>query len=161
MRPSESASPSTKVSSSQLWKTTKIFCRPSCRARKPLAKNVEFFDTAQEALKHGYRPCKACKPMEPEHTTPDYINQLIRKIHKEPYNKIKDQDLRDMNLHPSKVRRWFKANHNITFQAYQRLIRINLGYQQIQKGDTVTNTAFDNGFESLSGFNDGYKKIFW
>jgi len=141
-------------------KSTKIFCRPSCRARKPLAKNVVFYETAEEALKHGYRPCKICRPMEPEGNTPDYIKDLIKLIHKEPYNKIKDWDLKEMGLEPSHIRRWFKANHNMTFQAYQRMIRINSGYHQIQGGESVINAAFDNGFESLSGFNDGYKKIF-
>ena len=36
-------------------KTTGIFCRPSCRARKPNAENVIFYDTAQEALQIGYK----------------------------------------------------------------------------------------------------------
>ena len=39
-------------------KTTGIFCRPSCRARKPKSENVIFYDTTQEALQNGYRPCK-------------------------------------------------------------------------------------------------------
>ena len=43
-------------------KTTKIFCLPSCRARKPLQKNVIFYDTKNEAIKNGFRACKICKP---------------------------------------------------------------------------------------------------
>lgn len=46
-------------------KTTGIFCRPTCSARKPLQKNVEFFPMAKVALSAGYRPCKRCKPMGP------------------------------------------------------------------------------------------------
>jgi AraC family transcriptional regulator of adaptative response/methylated-DNA-[protein]-cysteine methyltransferase len=45
-------------------KTTGIFCRPSCRARKPKQENVIFYDTAREALQNGFRPCKICHPME-------------------------------------------------------------------------------------------------
>jgi AraC family transcriptional regulator, regulatory protein of adaptative response / methylated-DNA-[protein]-cysteine methyltransferase len=141
-------------------RTTGIFCRPSCRARKPLAKNVTFYDDAQEALKHGYRPCKICRPMGQEGLTPTPILDLIRSIHDEPYRKISDTDLRQMGLEPNRIRRWFKANHNLTFHGYQRLIRINSAFRQIQEGATVTNAAFDSGFESLSGFNDGYKAIF-
>ena len=37
-------------------RTTKIFCRPTCPARKPFPSNVEFFQTAQAALSAGYRP---------------------------------------------------------------------------------------------------------
>ena len=39
-------------------RTTGIFCKPSCPARKPLPKNVQYFATAREALFAGYRPCK-------------------------------------------------------------------------------------------------------
>src|SRR5213593_2779841 len=45
-------------------RTTGIFCRPSCPARKPLPRNREYFVTAKEALFAGYRPCKRCRPME-------------------------------------------------------------------------------------------------
>ena len=141
-------------------KTTKIFCRPSCRARKPLAKNVVFYQNSEEALKHGYRPCKVCRPMELEEENPRYIQQLIEELQDNPYGKIKDRDLKQRGLEPSHIRRWFKEHHNMTFHAYQRLIRINTGYDQIQKGESVTNTAFNSGYESLSGFNDGFKSIF-
>jgi len=43
-------------------KTTKIFCLPSCSAKKPKRENVTFYDTKKEALKNGYRACKICKP---------------------------------------------------------------------------------------------------
>src|SRR4051812_31844680 len=91
-------------------KSTKIFCRPSCRARKPLSKNVIFYTNAEEALKYGYRPCKICKPMEIEGITPEYIQKLIENLHREPYQKIKDYHLRKLDLEPSHIRRWFKKN---------------------------------------------------
>jgi methylated-DNA-[protein]-cysteine S-methyltransferase len=43
-------------------KTTGIYCKPSCSARKPNRENVIFYDTKNEATENGYRPCKACKP---------------------------------------------------------------------------------------------------
>lgn len=42
-------------------KTTKIICRPGCPAKVPLEKNIMFFDTIEEAIEKGYRPCKRCK----------------------------------------------------------------------------------------------------
>lgn len=39
-------------------KTTGVYCRPSSSARQPLRKNVEFFDTPQQAEAAGYRPNK-------------------------------------------------------------------------------------------------------
>src|SRR3954468_11141656 len=43
-------------------RTTGIFCRPVCRARPPRRENVEFFASASEAVRQGYRACKLCRP---------------------------------------------------------------------------------------------------
>jgi AraC family transcriptional regulator of adaptative response/methylated-DNA-[protein]-cysteine methyltransferase len=45
-------------------RSTHIYCRPSCPARRPLRQNVIFFRTQQEAEKAGFRPCRRCKPNE-------------------------------------------------------------------------------------------------
>jgi AraC family transcriptional regulator of adaptative response/methylated-DNA-[protein]-cysteine methyltransferase len=45
-------------------RSTRIYCRPSCPARRPLRRNVVFFRTRQEAEKQGYRPCLRCRPDE-------------------------------------------------------------------------------------------------
>jgi len=58
-------------------RTTGIFCRPGCTARTPKRGNVEFFSTTQEALTHGYRPCKVCRPMEPLGSAPNWIEELL------------------------------------------------------------------------------------
>ena len=43
-------------------RTTKIYCRPVCRARLPLAKNIELYPSAAAAECAGYRPCLRCRP---------------------------------------------------------------------------------------------------
>jgi AraC family transcriptional regulator of adaptative response / methylphosphotriester-DNA alkyltransferase methyltransferase len=43
-------------------RTTKIVCRPTCRARIPHASNVTFYPSLEAALHAGFRPCKRCKP---------------------------------------------------------------------------------------------------
>src|SRR5256712_7054899 len=45
-------------------RSTHIYCRPSCPARRPLRRNVIFFRTREEAEKQGYRPCRRCRPNE-------------------------------------------------------------------------------------------------
>ena len=42
--------------------TTKIYCRPSCPVRPPLAKNMRFLPTAAAAQQAGFRACKRCRP---------------------------------------------------------------------------------------------------
>lgn len=51
-----------------LVKTTKIFCRNTCKVRMPLEKNVEYSDSAQQALNQGYRPCLRCRPDSAPHS---------------------------------------------------------------------------------------------
>ena len=41
-------------------KSTKIVCNPGCSSKIPLEKNMVFFNTLDEALEAGYRPCKIC-----------------------------------------------------------------------------------------------------
>lgn len=141
-------------------KTTGIFCRPHCTARKPKPENVEFFTSNKEALQNGYRPCKICKPLEPAGNTPRYIRLILDVLRKNPYLKLKDQDLREQGVEPTQIRRWFQKHHGMTFHAYQRLLRINQAYRQISNGDSVTSSVFDSGYESLSGFSDQYTSIF-
>ncbi|MTI22114.1 methylated-DNA--[protein]-cysteine S-methyltransferase [Fulvivirga sp. RKSG066] len=141
-------------------KTTNIFCRPICTARKPKPENVRFFESVQEAMQHGFRPCKVCKPLEPLEATPKAYEQIIKELTQKPYLRLKDQDLRVRGIDPATIRRWFKKHHNITFHAFQRMLRLNNAYRQISNGEKVTATAYDSGFESLSGFGESYQSIF-
>jgi len=139
-------------------KTTNIFCRPTCTARKPKRENVEFFGSAGDALLHGYRPCKVCKPMEYKGTPPDWLKPLLDEINNAPLLKIRDSDLRKRGLDPNRVRYWFKKHHDMTFQGYLRALRIGQAFGRIKQGDKVVETAFDSGYQSLSGFADSFKK---
>ena len=140
-------------------KTTGIFCRPVCPARKPKPENVVFYKDSQEAILHGYRPCQVCKPMEHAGLTPHYINSLIDELRNNPELRLKDHDLRERGLEPSQLRRWFKKNHKMSFQAFQRMLRINNAFSRIITGESVTSTAFDSGYQSLSGFNERFQSI--
>ncbi len=141
-------------------KTTGIFCHPSCRARIPKAENVIFYDSIEEALQHGYRPCKVCKPLEKIGETPEYVKKIIAELQKKPHQKISDAQLKLKGIEPHTIRRWFKKNYNITFHAFQRMLRINYAFNTIKAGKSITYSAFDSGYESLSGFNESYRSIF-
>ncbi|MBA3897169.1 MAG: bifunctional transcriptional activator/DNA repair enzyme protein Ada, partial [Sphingomonadaceae bacterium] len=45
-------------------RTTGIYCKPSCPARRPLRQNVQFFADNAAARAAGYRACLRCKPDE-------------------------------------------------------------------------------------------------
>ena len=140
-------------------KTTGIFCIATCRARKPKQVNVEFFTDYKDALLYGYRPCKVCRPTEHAQTPPEQVGEAIQLVNSNPKQKISDQQLREHGISPEVVRRWFKQNYGLTFHAFQRMFRINYAYQELQKGSSATDTAFEVGYESLSGFGYTFKKV--
>ena len=141
-------------------RTTGIFCRPTCAARTPKASNVEFYPAPREALLAGYRPCKRCTPMEPAGAAPVWLDELLAAIENEPTRRFKDADLCAMGLEPARVRRWFKRHHGMTFQAYQRARRLGAALGQLRQGADLTATAYDHGYESLSGFRDAFRDLF-
>lgn len=60
-------------------KTTGVFCRPTCPARKPKFENYEFYQTAQAALLASFRPCKRCRPLShPNQVLPSPIKQPVQ-----------------------------------------------------------------------------------
>ncbi|MDH4069862.1 MAG: helix-turn-helix domain-containing protein, partial [Ignavibacteria bacterium] len=141
-------------------RTTGIFCRPTCPARKPEAGNVEFFPTPHEALLSGYRPCRRCRPLEPPGTTPAWIRSLISRIDAQPGERVRDDDLRALGLEPARVRRWFKQELGVTFQGYQRAVRLGSAMGRLKLGENLSQVAFDHGYESLSGFRDAFQRLF-
>jgi len=140
-------------------KTTGIFCRSSCTARKPKEQNVEYYSSCTEALSYGYRPCKICRPLEPLGETPGWIKDLLVEVAQTENIRLKDYELRERGIEPAKLRRWFKKHHGMTFQAYLRALRLNQAIGQIKHGTSVTELAFDSGYDSLSGFSDAFKKL--
>lgn len=140
-------------------KTTGIFCLPTCTARNPKLENVEFYTEAKELLQNGYRPCKICKPTEHAHQPPADVLEAMQMVKARPAEKLRDYELRQRGLSPEKIRRWFKKHHGVTFQAYQRMVRINSAFQSLKKGKSVTTSAYDAGYESLSGFAYTFKKM--
>lgn len=140
-------------------KTTGIFCRPTCSARKPKAENVEFFAHAKEALTNGYRACKVCRPMNTLEEAPEWLLPLLRKVEAQPDKKWKDYELTQMGFSPSRIRRYFNKTQGITFQAYLRMSRINGAFLKIKEGQTVTQSAFEQGYDSLSGFSETFKNL--
>jgi AraC family transcriptional regulator of adaptative response/methylated-DNA-[protein]-cysteine methyltransferase len=140
-------------------KTTGIFCISTCRARKPKFENIEFFTHSKEALQNGYRPCKICKPTDHAFEPPEDVSSALDLLKQSGEQKVRDQDLRERGLSPESIRRWFQKHHGITFQAYQRMLRINSAFQELQNGKSVTSTAFESGYDSLSGFGYTFKTL--
>src|SRR3982751_3208968 len=46
-------------------RTTGVYCRPSCPARRARRENVAFHLSPKDAERAGFRACKRCKPNDP------------------------------------------------------------------------------------------------
>jgi AraC family transcriptional regulator of adaptative response/methylated-DNA-[protein]-cysteine methyltransferase len=141
-------------------RTTGIFCRPTCSAKKPQPQNVEFFATASDALLGGYRPCLRCQPMDPAKPAPALIQRLRAEVEKAPGGRITDKELRDLAIDPSTARRQFKRHYGMTFQAYHRARRMGLALREVRNGARVDDAQSESGFESASGFREAFVRIF-
>src|SRR5919204_1177324 len=128
-------------------RTTGIFCRSTCRAKKPKPENVEFAGSIQEALHRGYRPCRVCDPMATTAGAPNWLAPLLHEINKRPYVRLRDGDLRVRGLDPVQVRRTFKRSFGLTFQAYQRACRLGTAMKALHDGSQTLDAGLDVGFE--------------
>jgi AraC family transcriptional regulator, regulatory protein of adaptative response / methylated-DNA-[protein]-cysteine methyltransferase len=140
-------------------RTTGIFCRPTCPARKPRPKNVEYFATAREAVVAGYRPCKRCRPMELDEQ-PEWARRLMDDVEREPSARITDGDLAARGVDPATVRRYFRRHFGMTFQAYARARRLVGALHQIREGKPLDSAVFESGYDSHSGFHDAFVRTF-
>src|SRR5437762_59293 len=118
-------------------RTTGIFCRPTCSAKKPARENVDFFSTSSDAVENGYRPCLRCHPLDPNARPPKLIERLRAEVERAPGGRLTDKELAALSIDPSTARRQFKRHYGITFQAYHRARRMGLALSQVRQGDRV------------------------
>lgn len=140
-------------------KTTGIFCRPTCSARKPKIENCEFFATAEQALLASFRPCKRCRPLSHPNQVSKLVQTLVDAVEKNPEKRWKEKDFRDLAVDVSTARRQFKKRFGMTFVAYARARRMGLAMKQIRAGDRVIDAQLSVGYESSSGFRDAFSRI--
>lgn len=140
-------------------KTTGIFCRPTCPARKPKFEHCEFYKTAEEALLASFRPCKRCRPLSHPNQVPDLVRTLVDAVEAQPSKRWKNSDFEALSVDASTARRQFKKRFGMTFVEYARARRIGIAMKQIRYGETVIDAQLDAGYESSSGFRDAFSKI--
>ncbi len=139
-------------------RTTGIFCRPTCPARKPKLENVEFFPRAGDAMAAGFRPCKRCRPLETSGSVPDWLRPLMDAIDLDPLKRRTAADIREAGVDPARARRWFQAHHGMTFLAYLRSRRLGQAFSRIREGSEVLEAALEADFDSVSGFCEALRK---
>ena len=141
-------------------KTTRIFCRPTCPAKKPKSENVEYYASPQAALYGGYRPCSRCRPLDKDSKPPELVSRLRERVERSSTGKVSGAELRAAGIDPSTARRQFQRYCGMTFHAFQRARQMGLALHEVRHGASVIDAQLSNGFESASGFWEAFKRVF-
>ncbi len=142
-------------------KTTGIFCRPSCTARTPLRKNVTFYDTGEEAIACGYRPCKRCRPDLILYRPTEEAAELCRKLlEREYHNPVPlGEVLSELNISLGHIGAIFKQQYGVTPLAYRNQLRVEAARRMLRETKlSVIQIAINCGFSSLSPFYAAFKR---
>ncbi|KKN07514.1 hypothetical protein LCGC14_1066190 [marine sediment metagenome] len=140
-------------------RTTKIYCLPSCKAKKPFIKNIIFFKTREEAITAEFRGCKRCKSEFFPHIAPEWLEPVMTYIKKSKHtkiNEIKRAKVAGVNI--TTIRRYFKSHFQITPIAYYRRLRLTNVKKMIVEGKNCSIASYRSGFKSISGFRDVFIK---
>ncbi len=131
-------------------RSTHIYCRPSCPARRPLRQNAVFFHTAQEAENQGYRPCRRCRPKErPE------LSALVAKAaealgNSEVESVRLDALAAQIGATPAKLRRAFRRMTGLTPKAFAQAARMARFKKMLREGSQISDALYACGYGSPS-----------
>ncbi|MGH9602302.1 MAG: bifunctional DNA-binding transcriptional regulator/O6-methylguanine-DNA methyltransferase Ada [Terriglobales bacterium] len=134
-------------------KSTGIYCRPSCAARRPRRENVVFFRQPEEAEHAGFRPCQRCRPRAAadHHSQAGMARAVCRYIESHLDEPITLARLaRVFRKSPFHLQRTFKAAVGITPREYADSRRMERFKGELKAGRSVTHALYDAGYSSSS-----------
>jgi AraC family transcriptional regulator of adaptative response/methylated-DNA-[protein]-cysteine methyltransferase len=133
-------------------KTTRVYCRPSCPARRPLRANAEFYRDAAAAEKAGYRECRRCRPRSEggpaaEAEWAAAAKRLIDSHLEEP---LRLSDVaRELKISTSRLSRYFSRHQGVTPKRYAILRRLE-AFKNRSRKSGVTEAQYASGFGAPS-----------
>ena len=132
-------------------KTTGIYCKPSCPARRPQRQNVEFFATAEEARAAGYRSCLRCRPDEVGRDR-EAVSKAVSLIEAAEEPLSLDQLAGAVGYAPHHFQRLFKRDLGVSPAEYARALRAKRAEKHLKENDRVTDAIYDAGYSAPSRF---------
>lgn len=133
--------------------STRIFCRPSCSSRRPTRSRVEFFGSAADAERAGYRPCKRCRPT----TAPaaSAIEQAVTRAARHIESHLDDRVTlawlaAAVGVSAFHLQRAFKRTLGVSPREYRDACRRRALAERLRQGDTVSRATYEAGFGSSS-----------
>lgn len=133
-------------------KSTGVYCRPTCPSRRPREQQVEFFETAEQAERAGYRSCRRCRPDTVAPRT-QVVTELCRFIEAHPDSTLTLGELAGhVHLSPFHVQRIFKEQTGVSPRAYQASLRTKAARSLLPKAGSVMDCIYEAGYSSSSRF---------
>src|SRR6266536_5597663 len=132
-------------------RSTGIYCRPSCPARRPRREQVRFFSLPEAAEHAGFRACRRCHPRRTRAGNPQI--ELVRRIchtidqHEEEPLTLKTLSA-DMAVSAYHLQRMFKEVMGITPRQYAESRRLKQFKSNLKNGGSVVNAMYDAGYGS-------------
>lgn len=143
-------------------RTTGIFCRPSCPSRRPSPANVDFFQTAADAIQHGFRPCLRCRPLAPaDKQDAALVQQVCEYLVRHHDRAVTLNDLGRLTaMKPMTLQRKFHQLLGMTprqFQINQRVSRFRnlMTDPQASPSAGITAALYDAGYSASSRLYTG------
>ncbi len=132
-------------------KTTGIYCRPSCPARRPKRENVEFFTSAAAARAAGYRPCLRCEPddVNREEIALAKAFRLMAEAEEAP---ALEELAAAVGYSPHHFHRLFKRATGVTPAAYARNLRAKRAEDALAGEGRITDAIYDAGYSGPGRF---------
>ena len=143
-------------------RTTGIYCRPSCPAKRPLRKNVRYYALAREAARDGFRPCKRCRPDEisSRQRAARAVEAACEAIVAADVAPSLARLAEDALMSPHHFHRTFKAHVGVTPKVYADAVRHRRSVEALGIGARVADAAFASGYNSLSRFHEATARRF-
>jgi AraC family transcriptional regulator of adaptative response/methylated-DNA-[protein]-cysteine methyltransferase len=135
-------------------RTTGIYCRPSCAARRARPENVQFHRTAAEAQRAGFRPCRRCRPDQPR--LPEQHAALVARLCRFIGQAEQTPSLQILAQHAGlsvyHVHRIFKSVTGLTPKSYAAAHRAARVRTELERSETVTEAIYGAGYNSNGRF---------
>ena len=129
-------------------RTTGVYCRPSCPARRPRRENVTFYAQAAEARVAGLRPCKRCQPDEDLPGRARLVEQACRLIEAADEPPTLEALGRALAVSPAHLQRVFKAALGLSPRQYTAGLRAERLKGELRAGSAVTSALYEAGYQS-------------
>ena len=137
-------------------RSTGVFCRLTCPARKPKRDNCVFVASVAACLQAGYRACRRCHPMRPAADADPLIQDLLSRLHADPQHRWCEADIAALGHDLSRVRRAFQRHFGATFLELARRTRLQQSFTTLTTGGRTIDAQIDAGFSSPSAFRTAF-----